>query len=187
MWINYAQIRLRFALDIGLALLVSKLWTLSIAISPHGQPRQTSLCWSIFQMTYILCSRNCKIIPTPSPWITPITLFCWVLNKRMDEYEKSKWVWSESTTIIRCWPTDNIVRKSDRTPKVTRHLWRGMSMTQILLLKTAAFWIMYIGLVEIYVLFNRSCTTNDLKLFTFCLYKLCAIIFFATSCPNYAQ
>ena len=26
-----------------------------------------------------------------------------------------------------------------------------------------------------------------LKLFTFCLCKLCAIIFFATSCPNYAQ
>ena len=27
----------------------------------------------------------------------------------------------------------------------------------------------------------------SLKLFNFCLCKLCAIIFFATSCPNYAQ
>ena len=27
----------------------------------------------------------------------------------------------------------------------------------------------------------------SLKLFTFCLCKLCAIIFSATSCPNYAQ
>ena len=27
----------------------------------------------------------------------------------------------------------------------------------------------------------------SLKLVTFCLCKLCAIIFFATSCPNYAQ
>ena len=53
--------------------------------------------------------------------------------------------------------------------------------------KTAAFWIMHIALVEIYLLFNRSCTTNDLKLFTFCLCKLLAIIFCATSCPNYAQ
>ena len=26
-----------------------------------------------------------------------------------------------------------------------------------------------------------------LKLFTFCVCKLCAIIFFASSCPNYAQ
>ena len=45
---------------------------------------------------------------------------------------------------------------------------------------------MYIDLVELHLLFNRGGTTNDLKLFTFCLGKLCAI-FFATSCPNYAQ
>ena len=38
-----------------------------------------------------------------------------------------------------------------------------------------------------YLLFNRSCTTNGLKLFTFCLCKSCAIIFFVTSCPRYAQ
>ena len=52
--------------------------------------------------------------------------------------------------------------------------------------KTAAFWIMYIDLVELYLLFNRACHTNDLELFTFCLGKMCAI-FFATSLPNYAR
>ena len=47
---------------------------------------------------------------------------------------------------------------------------------------------MYVSSVEIYLLFNRSCTTTDLKLFTLCLCKLCAMIFFAaTCCPNYAQ
>ena len=29
--------------------------------------------------------------------------------------------------------------------------------------------------------------TPNIKLLTFCLGKLCVIIFFATSCPNYAQ
>ena len=46
---------------------------------------------------------------------------------------------------------------------------------------------MYISSVEIYLLFNRSCTKNDFKLFTLCLCRLCAIILLATCCPNYAQ
>ena len=41
-------------------------------------------------------------------------------------------------------------------------------------------------LVKLYLLFNRDCTTNDLRLYTFCLCKLCAI-FFATNCPKYAR
>ena len=52
--------------------------------------------------------------------------------------------------------------------------------------KTAAFWIMYIDLVELYLLFSRACHTNDLELFIFCLGKMCAV-FFATSRPNYTR
>ena len=82
------------------------------------------------------------------------------------------------------------LRKSNRTPKVTRHLWRCMSSTRILLgqetRQTAALRIMYIGQVELYLLFNSACTTTDLKLYTFCLCILCAIVF-AASYPNYAQ
>ena len=52
--------------------------------------------------------------------------------------------------------------------------------------KTAAFWIMYIDLVELYLLFSRACHTNDLELFIFCLGKMCAV-FFATSRPNCAR
>ena len=32
--------------------------------------------------------------------------------------------------------------------------------------KTAAFWIMYIDPVEIYLVFHRSCAANDLKNFS---------------------
>ncbi|MCG7875152.1 MAG: hypothetical protein N0C90_02335 [Candidatus Thiodiazotropha endolucinida] len=52
--------------------------------------------------------------------------------------------------------------------------------------KTAAFWMMYVDLVELYLLFARACHTNDLDLFTFCLSKMCSI-FFATHRPNYAR
>ena len=45
---------------------------------------------------------------------------------------------------------------------------------------------MYIDLVSLYLLFDRSGTTNDLKLFTICLGKLCAI-YFVASFPNYAE
>ena len=51
---------------------------------------------------------------------------------------------------------------------------------------TAAFRNIYSVLEELYLLFNRVCTTNDLKLFMFCLGKLCVLLF-ATSCPNYDQ
>ena len=44
----------------------------------------------------------------------------------------------------------------------------------------------YSDLVELFLLFYRVCTTYDLKLFTFCQGELCAI-FYARSCPNYAQ
>ena len=39
-----------------------------------------------------------------------------------------------------------------QTPKVTREHD-----------KTASFWIMYMDIVEIYLLFNRSCTIKGLK------------------------
>lgn len=51
---------------------------------------------------------------------------------------------------------------------------------------TAKFWIGYIDLVEIFLLFNRACHTNDLELFIFALGEMVPI-FFATSRPNYAR
>lgn len=51
---------------------------------------------------------------------------------------------------------------------------------------TAQFWYMYIELVELFLLFSRSCRTNDLPLFTYCLGRMCAV-FFAANRPNYAR
>ena len=51
--------------------------------------------------------------------------------------------------------------------------------------KTAAFWMMYVDLVELYLLCNTACHTHDAELIIFCLGKMCAV-FFATSRPNYA-
>ena len=85
------------------------------------------------------------------------------------------------TTIIPCKPNHNTARKSHRKASAVHRSTRsGYNY------KTAAFWTMYIELIELYLLFNRFLTTNDLKRFTVCLGKLCTI-FFATSCPNYTQ
>ena len=40
---------------------------------------------------------------------------------------------NRNTTITHCRPTHHAVNKSYKTPKVTRHLLRGMCITQILL------------------------------------------------------
>ena len=51
---------------------------------------------------------------------------------------------------------------------------------------TAAFWMLYGDLVELYLLFSRATRMNDLDLFIYCLGKM-APLFFATSHPNYAR
>ena len=76
--------------------------------------------------------------------------------------------------------TDKYNSFMERYEQYTHLTWSGEHG------KTAAFWMMYMELVELYLLFNRACHTNDLELFTFCLGKMCAI-FFATSRPNYAR
>jgi len=48
---------------------------------------------------------------------------------------------------------------------------------------TAQYWMVYIDLVQLYLLFSR---TNDLELYIHCLGRMCSI-FFATSRPNYSR
>jgi len=51
---------------------------------------------------------------------------------------------------------------------------------------TAQYWMVYIDLVELYLLFSRACRTNDLELYIYCLGRMCSI-FSATSRPNYSR
>jgi len=50
----------------------------------------------------------------------------------------------------------------------------------------AQYWMVYIDLVELYLLFSRACRTNDLELYIHCLGRMCSIVF-ATSRPNYSR
>ena len=43
--------------------------------------------------------------------------------------------------------------------------------------KTAQFWMLYIDLVNLYLMFSRASRTNDLDLFAYCSAKMCLIFF----------
>ena len=51
---------------------------------------------------------------------------------------------------------------------------------------TAQYWIGYIDLVELFLLLSRSCRTNDVDLFKFCIGEMCSI-FFAAGRYNYSR
>ena len=51
---------------------------------------------------------------------------------------------------------------------------------------TAQFWMIYIDLIELYLLFSRACHTNDVPLFVHCLHKMCHV-FVSTGRPNYSR
>lgn len=51
---------------------------------------------------------------------------------------------------------------------------------------TAQYWIMYVDLVQLYLLFDRATRTNNLDLFIYSLGLMCHM-FFATNHPNYAR
>ena len=51
---------------------------------------------------------------------------------------------------------------------------------------TAAFWMMYIDLVDLYLMFSRASRTNNLQVFIYSLRQMIPL-FFAGSRPNYAR
>jgi hypothetical protein len=51
---------------------------------------------------------------------------------------------------------------------------------------TAAYWIKYIDMVEVWLLFSRACRTNDVDLFVYALH-LMVPLFFACNKHNYAR
>ena len=51
---------------------------------------------------------------------------------------------------------------------------------------TAQYWMLYIDLIHLYLLLDRSCRTNDVTLFIFALGEMIPL-FFATHRPNYAR
>ena len=51
---------------------------------------------------------------------------------------------------------------------------------------TAQFWLMYVELIELYLVFSRSYRTNEVDLFVHTLERMCPV-FFATNRPNYAR
>ena len=57
-------------------------------------------------------------------------------------------------SVIRKYPK-HCEEEPHKTPKVTRRIWRGMCITQILL--GPAFWIMYMDIVEVYLLKVYEC------------------------------
>jgi hypothetical protein len=70
----------------------------------------------------------------------------------------------------------NLLERYDKFCDMTRCMYHG---------STARFWILYIDLVQVYLLFDRACRTNDVPLYTYALGKMCPM-FFATHLPNYA-
>ena len=50
----------------------------------------------------------------------------------------------------------------------------------------ARFWLLYVDLVYIFMLYDRTCRTNDVSLCTHALGLMCSV-FFATHEPDYAR
>ena len=78
-----------------------------------------------------------------------------------------KWVWQEITQLHTAYRTTTPWVRATKYQKSQDIYWEVCELHRPYSVrehhKTAAFWIMYIDTVEIYLLFERSCPINGLK------------------------